>query len=216
MNENDLNVVASFTKCVEDLHSGKKRNHRIRRIRHRAQKRSRKNKTISLEKPIEQTIEQIVEEKPVEVVENVVSSSPVEKETLEAELIVAPIPKINLSNQLNFEKVNATKTKSIKTEKKVMGIPKLRNSLPLVDLCRDRRRRISSIKRNSTENISRNDIAYALKPNYSVQKTVKQSFKPTWAKFSLSWNDESSILDSLRNVNVNSPLNNLPLITLAA
>ena len=65
--------------------------------------------------------------------------------------------------------------------------PKLRNSLPLVDISRDRRRRISSIKKNSTENISRNDIAYALKPNYSVQKTAKQSFMPTWAKFSLSW-----------------------------
>jgi len=74
------------------------------------------------------------------------------------------------------------------SEKKFNGIPKLRNSLPLVDICRDRRRRISSIKKNSAENISRNDIAYALKSNYSVQKTAsKHSFMPTWAKFSLSW-----------------------------
>ena len=57
----------------------------------------------------------------------------------------------------------------------------------MVDLCRDRRRRISSIKRSSTENISRNEIAYALKSHYSVQKTAKPTLMPTWAKFSLSW-----------------------------
>jgi len=87
MNENDLNVVASFTKRVEDLHSGKKRNHRIRRIRHRAQKRSRKNKSSLLNK-IEPTVETIVDEKPIEqTIEEV--TTPVEKE-----MVVAPIPKI--------------------------------------------------------------------------------------------------------------------------
>lgn len=207
MNENDLNVVASFTKCVEDLHSGKKRNHRIRRIRHRAQKRSRKNRST-----IEPTVEKIVEEKSIEKEVEL----PVEKKTSEVEIDVAPIPKIALNNNTNSEKVTISKVKNINAEKRMNVTPKLRNSLPLVDICRDRRRRISSIKKNSTENISRNDIAYALKPHYSVQKTAKQSFMPTWAKFSLSWNDESSILDSLRNVKINSLLNNLPLITVAA
>jgi hypothetical protein len=211
MNENDLNVVASFTKRVEDLHSGKKRNHRIRRIRHRAQKRSRKNRS-TVEPTVEPTIEKIVEEQPIEKEVEL----PVEKETSEVEIVVAPIPKITLNNNINIEKVALSKAKNVNTEKRMTESPKLRNSLPLVDICRDRRRRISSIKKNSTENISRNDIAYALKPNYSVQKTAKQSFMPTWAKFSLSWNDESSIVDSLRNVKINSPLNNLPLITVAA
>lgn len=209
MNENDLNVVASFTKRVEDLHSGKKRNHRIRRIRHRAQKRSRKNKS-TLETKIEPTVEPIVNEKPIEQTIEEVINTPIEKE-----IVVAPIPKI-INNNNNLEKANVVKTKNIKTDKKLNEIAKLRNSLPLVDLCRDRRRRISSIKRSSTENISRNEIAYALKSHYSVQKTAKPTLMPTWAKFSLSWNDESSILDSLRNVKINSPLNNLPLITLAA
>lgn len=209
MNENDLNVVASFTKCVEDLHSNKKRNHRIRRIRHRAQKRSRKNKSS------EKSLIKIVEQKPIEEIENV-SIEPIEKEIPKVEIVVPPIPKIQMNNEIIMENTNILKAKSVKAIKK-NEIPKIRNSLPLVDICRDRRRRISSIKKNSTENISRNDIAYALKPHYSVQKTaLKQSFMPTWAKFSLSWNDESSILDSLRNVKINSPLNNLPLITLAA
>ncbi|ORX42484.1 hypothetical protein BCR36DRAFT_374501 [Piromyces finnis] len=208
MNENDLNVVASFTKCVEDLRSGSKRNHRIRRIRHRAQKRSRKNRIT--QQTVEPTIEKIVE-KPIE--KEVVL--PVKKEISEVEIIVAPTLKSSINNNDNFEKVTVPKVKNINTIKK-KETSKVRNSLPLVDLCRDRRRRISSIKKNSSENISRNDIAYALKPNYSVKKTAKQSFMPTWAKFSLSWNNESSILDSLRNVKINSPLNNLPLITLAA
>jgi len=223
MNENDLNVVASFTKCVEDLHSSKKRNHRIRRIRHRAQKRSRKNKSIS-KKLVVETIEQVpiktVEEKPVEVVEQIPIEndiiSPVEKEISKVEIVVPPIPKIVMNNEIHFENVNPSKTKTIKIEK-MNEIPRVRNSLPLVDICRDRRRRISSIKKNSTENISRNDIAYALKPHYSAQKAaLKQSFMPTWAKFSLSWNDERNILDSLRNVKINSSLNNLPLISLTA
>lgn len=214
MNENDLNVVASFTKRVEDLHSGKKRSHRIRRIRHRAQKRSRKNKS-TLEKQNLDAVEQIIEEKPVEVTEDIPSIT--KNNISKSELVVAPIPKIESNNETNFEKTNVVKAKSMKIEKKVNELSKIRNSLPLVDLCRDRRRRISSIKKSSTENISRNDIAKALKPDYSVQKTaLKQSFMPTWAKFSLSWNDESSILDSLRNVKINSSLNNLPLITLAA
>jgi hypothetical protein len=213
MNENDLNVVASFTKRVEDLHSGKKRSHRIRRIRHRAQKRSRKNKS-SLQKQNLEIVEQTIEQKPIEVIEDI---SVTENNISKTELVIPPIPKVESINKTNIEKTDVVKEKSMKIEKKINELSKVRNSLPLVDLCRDRRRRISSIKRSSTENITRNDIAKALKPNYSVQKTaLKQSFMPTWAKFSLSWNDESSILDSLRNVKINSSLNNLPLITLAA
>ncbi|ORX86656.1 hypothetical protein BCR32DRAFT_240800 [Anaeromyces robustus] len=184
MNENDLNVVASFTKRVEDLHSGKKRSHRIRRIRHRAQKRSRKNKS-SLQKQNLEIVEQTIEQKPIEVIEDI---SVTENNISKTELVIPPIPKVESINKTNIEKTDVVKEKSMKIEKKINELSKVRNSLPLVDLCRDRRRRISSIKRSSTENITRNDIAKALKPNYSVQKTaLKQSFMPTWAKFSLSW-----------------------------
>ncbi len=93
------------------------------------------------------------------------------------------------------------------SDNKLNEIAKLRNSLPLVDLCRDRRRRISSIKRSSTENISRNEIAYALKSHYSVQKTAKPTLMPTWAKFSLSWVYLIYIKQIILNNNNNNKIN---------
>lgn len=201
-----MNVVVSSIKNVEDLRSGEKKNHRIRKVRHRAQKRYHKNQT-SLKTKEEKECRIVPAEKEMKI-ENL-------SEKLEKNFeVIVPVPKVTTVNQLDLTEKDSIKSLKRKLVNESMQTTK-KDSLPIVDICRDRRRRITSIRRSSSENISRNAIAFALKPQYSVQKTaLKHSFKPTWAQFSLLWNENT--LDSLRNVKINSEKTNLPLITLAA
>lgn len=86
----------------------------------------------------------------------------------------------------------------------VQVTPTVRLARPMVDLCRDRRRRITSIKRNTVKTgnvpVTRKDIARDLSAlNVKNTSTAKQRMnkmvlEPIWKRFELSWDCHQQVV----------------------
>ncbi|KAI8851049.1 hypothetical protein BC829DRAFT_387842 [Chytridium lagenaria] len=91
-------------------------------------------------------------------------------------------PKKSLQRRL-FSAIN-----SYTTSKPAVALPQPRLSRPIVDICRDRRRRITGVKRSMTVDVSRKEIAKALSTSQTMSREESRGgFSPLWARFALIW-----------------------------
>ncbi|KAJ3189902.1 hypothetical protein HDU85_000188 [Gaertneriomyces sp. JEL0708] len=225
---NDLGVVASSDRnaVVEDLHLKSGRGRRCRVVRHRAKKRARGNAKKAADVPIESNTAADVNDFPelnaLHTVQRMMEN-PFHSESYKEALLSVPpvaIPHIPVrqpcEKQLGsvaraFKRLSVYPTAQRKVHMKsvpVMVKPQVDTgssfvtrltARPVIDLCRDRRRRITSIKRHITALASRKEIARNLnairvqrKSGTANTATRKVSLQPLWARFDLSWNSQES------------------------
>ncbi|KAJ3045321.1 hypothetical protein HK097_001225 [Rhizophlyctis rosea] len=221
---NDFGVDVSSAKSVEDLHRGVcEKNRRTRRIRHRAQKRYRTVKTTSAKHIVEDaenSLSAIVDfpalpviskstKSPVPIVTPAttysrVAVTPVRK-TFPTYVPIIPVqPKKAAHTSVGMRENRRARVSRVSRPVKLAppAQPKteklaVRHVRPVVDLCRDRRRRITSIKRCASKPPSRKDIARSLNAKYlpCIAANDGNMLMPSWVRFSLSW--ESPVFSTL-------------------
>ncbi|TPX59675.1 hypothetical protein PhCBS80983_g02282 [Powellomyces hirtus] len=207
--DNDLGVVVSSAKSVEDLRrDGSQTKRRNRLVRHRAQKRSRKANAVFVPAP-QPTAEQTVEFPSLPRASQIATipevHTPSYKQALEAVRIIESVPYIHVAQRVkkishaqrrpitsaaryrvSFFPVTAKHNIAVSAAPRSSGVSNI--TRPLVDLCRDRRRRVTGIKRTSTVPTSRKYIAQHLSNSYqNGGHKTHLMLVPTWAKFSLHW-----------------------------
>ncbi|TPX67210.1 hypothetical protein SpCBS45565_g03911 [Spizellomyces sp. 'palustris'] len=213
--DNDLGVVASSALSVEDLHrDGSHKRRRNRLVRHRAQKRYRKTSTTlprSSPPAAEDSMASLMDFPSlpsIKSLDNTILSSMVISEAYKHALVSVPlassVPYVPICRSMNRTHhykpasiirrrivAQPPKCKSNMSTFSKLNLASLRLARPIVDLCRDRRRRVTSIKRGTPVVASRKDIAKDLSAmNKGAANANLLHFEPVWARFSLPWNQQ--------------------------
>ncbi|KAJ3085644.1 hypothetical protein HK102_013972, partial [Quaeritorhiza haematococci] len=213
--------------CVEVSEDTRRKGPRVRVKRHRAKKRSRPTRSAT-DNDLSGTDESLlpIEEYPALV--SAVNAMPVvlsQQQTYTAVLltpapvfVAPPTPVVcNSKPQLVHPVANlpaATHIRLVVGDRQtasVQAVPEFtsssttetkRPSRPIVDICRDRRRRITGIRRR-LPSLTRRAVAKRLNVNYSSPSRTslkRVSFTPLWAQFSLQWTTFKPSLAELKDV----------------
>ncbi|TPX36747.1 hypothetical protein SmJEL517_g01143 [Synchytrium microbalum] len=189
----DLGVDVSSVNSVEDLHrcSGPKRAKRT--IRHRAQKRYRPQKPNSDDfPPLNDSTNELVES-----IESIVTTTlPLETPSY-ADVLMTPVILVEQPTPHPPPTVVTMShvARAIKPRQKhspvpiIPAIPNKRNVIPILDLRRDRRRRVACVKRTSVTPATRRDLAKSLAKKYTGVKN--ECLAPLWARYAMAWTKPS-------------------------
>ncbi|KAJ3215735.1 splicing factor [Dinochytrium kinnereticum] len=100
-----------------------------------------------------------------------------------------PIIRRSLSDTKKpYQKPSFSAKKDMHATKSSAPLPQPRLSRPIIDICRDRRRRITGVKRSMPTEKSRKEIAKALNTPQSITSEAQGILSPLWARFDLIWN----------------------------